>query len=369
MSRERYIQALNCQGPGTIPQQLLMNHPEFISDATGVDYYDEPMTASLRFHERFDVDNGGPIHVENTPLPRPRAGQTEDGGERTNEGFRTVWHNKAPFTSPEELWNFDPDPWGKDADKAVMPDYAMKNFRWCFESERWAERRAREDAEWAKIEALFPGKFTNGPGFYCTTFMWGICVFGWDVLLMALGLDPVKTGDALQRIAGITASIYEYYGTCDNTFLVGAHDDLCMSSGPVTSPEWYRRYIYPQYEKIFAPVKAAGKRIIFISDGDISKLAPDIAPLVDGFVFESSTPADFMFKKFGRDKCLIGGIDVHPLTFGSPEDAEAEVRKAVEQGRNCPGYVIACADTIPANVPLANVYRYFETVERLRHRG
>ncbi len=69
------------------------------------------------------------------------------------------------------------------------------------------------------------------------------------------------------------------------------------------------------------------------------------------------------------NKCLIGGIDVRPLTFGSVEDVRVEVNRAVELARDCPGYVIACADTIPGNVPLENVYAYFDAVEQCRHRA
>ena len=122
------------------------------------------------------------------------------------------------------------------------------------------------------------------------------------------------------------------------------------------------------YERIFSPVRKANKPIILTSDGDIRKLAPEVAGLVDGFIFESSTPSEFMFENFGKTKCLIGGIDVRPLTFGNPGDVEAEVSKVLRIGQDCPGYVAACADTIPANVPIANVYAYFNAVEKYRHR-
>jgi hypothetical protein len=368
MSHERYLNALRCQNPAVIPHQLWLLHPEFISHATGVDYYEHPLQAALRFHARFDVDNGGPVHVADTPLPRPKTGKTADGGERSDEGFGTVWHHQSPFTEPEQLWDFDPDPWGPDANKAVEPNYALQNYRWCFQPETWPQRRAGEDAAWAKLETRFPGKFTDARAFYCTTFMWGICIFGWDVFLMALGLDPDRTGQTLRRLSDVTARMYEYFATCDGALFICPHDDLCITSGPVTAPEWYRTYIYPQYEKIFAPVKAAGKPVILTSDGDISKLAPELAGVVDGFIFESSTPAEYMFNTFGQRKCLVGGIDVRPLTFGAPADVEAEVKKAIDRGRDCPGYVIACADTIPANVPIANVYAYFDAVEKYRRR-
>lgn len=362
------MQALRCQGPSVIPHQLNLSHPDFISDATSLDYYQHPLQVALRFHARFDVDNGGPVHVTDTPLARPQAGKTTDGGNRSEEAFGTVWHNVSPFTAPEQLWDFDPDPWGPDADKAIEPNYALKHCRWCFQPETWPQRRAEEDAAWAKLEALFPGKFTDARAFYCTTFMWGICIFGWDVFLMALGQDPDRTGQTLRRLGDVTARMYEYFATCDGALFVAPHDDLCISIGPVVSPEWYRKYIYPQFEKIFAPVKVAGKPVILISDGDIRKLAPDLADVVDGFVFESSTPADYMFTTFGQSKCLIGGIDARPLTFGTPAEVEGEVKRAIDRGRDCPGYVISCANSIPVNVPIANVYAYFKAVEKYRQR-
>lgn len=166
----------------------------------------------------------------------------------------------------------------------------------------------------------------------------------------------------------MTVKMYEYFATCDNAEFVCPHDDVCISSGPVVSPDWYRKYIWPQYEKIFDPVKRVNKPVIITADGDLTKLALDMARIVDGFIFETSTPADFMFENFGRDKCLIGGIDTRILTFGAADEVEKHVRDTVSQYKKYPGYVIACADTIPSNVPLANVYKYFETVGKERYR-
>lgn len=56
------------------------------------------------------------------------------------------------------------------------------------------------------------------------------------------------------------------------------------------------------------------------------------------------------------------------MTFGTTDEVEKHTRKVIEMGKRCPGYIIACADTIPANVPLKNIYKYFETVEKERRR-
>jgi len=369
MSKTRYIQALTCRKPTVIPHQVWLHHPKFISHATGVNYFEHPREATFRFHARYDIDNGGPLHLSEKPIEPPPAGKTAAGGERSGEGFNTVWHNCAPFTEPEQLWNFDPDPWGPDADKAIEPNYAVKNFKWCYEPDTWPERIVNENAAWKEIETAFPSKFTDARGFYCTVFMWGICIFGWDVFLTALGLNPQRTGETLIRISDITKRMYRYFASCSNAHFVCPHDDLCINSGPVTSPEWYKKYIFSQYEHIFDPVKAAGKPVILTSDGDIRQLASLLTGYVDGFIFESSTPPDFMYNTFGSSKCLIGGIDVRVLTFGSSSDVKREVKKAIEKGRQYAGYVIACSDTIPANVPIENVYAYFDTVEECRSRS
>ena len=44
------------------------------------------------------------------------------------------------------------------------------------------------------------------------------------------------------------------------------HDDLCWTSGPVTSPEWYRRHIFPHLKRFIRKVREAGKLIYFIPD-------------------------------------------------------------------------------------------------------
>ena len=43
MSTKRYMRALRCEGPDVIPHQLWLIHPEFLKDATGIDYYERPI--------------------------------------------------------------------------------------------------------------------------------------------------------------------------------------------------------------------------------------------------------------------------------------------------------------------------------------
>jgi len=54
------------------------------------------------------------------------------------------------------------------------------------------------------------------------------------------------------------------------------HDDITNTRGPVCSPAWLHKYIFPRYEEFWSIVKQAGKEVIFITDGNPQVLVDDI---------------------------------------------------------------------------------------------
>ena len=65
-------------------------------------------------------------------------------------------------------------------------------------------------------------------------------------------------------------------------------------------------------------------------------------------------------KRWGRDKILVGTVDIRILTWGTPDDIRREVRRCCDLGRDCPGYFLKCFGDIPENVPIANLDIYFD---------
>ncbi|GAH67243.1 unnamed protein product, partial [marine sediment metagenome] len=207
MSHERTKAALHCEMPDVIPIYLIMNHPEFVRDATGVDPYEHPLISSQRFIERFDIDLGGfPLSDEPQKPPVEEQGEdtvaTEDGGLRSKYSRETEWHLQSPFKSVEEVLNFDTDPFGKDSEKALYPNYALKNYRWLYED--WTERIRQENETVRKVAEVYSDHLACGAGFYTTLFMWPIMIFGWELFLEAGGLYPDEMGALLGRFAEIT---------------------------------------------------------------------------------------------------------------------------------------------------------------------
>lgn len=53
-------------------------------------------------------------------------------------------------------------------------------------------------------------------------------------------------------------------------------EDLGMQVGPMLSPEHFRTYIKPTYQRLMEPARAAGKIVHMHSDGDIRLLAEEL---------------------------------------------------------------------------------------------
>ena len=291
--------------------------------------------------------------------------KTEGGGLKSKYSRETEWYLQSPFKSTEEVLSFDTDPFGKDSEKALYPGYALKNFRWLYED--WTEKIEESKDVTKKLEELYDNRLIYGNGFYTTLFMWPIMIFGWDLFLEAGGLYPDELGALLSRFAEITRKFCEFTAVSRSEFFT-PHDDIAMARGPVFNPKWYRKYIFPKYEYIFEPLKKVGQPVVFISDGNYTEFLDDLAAVCDGFLFEPLTDLETAVKKWGRSKVIIGNVDSRVLLLGSKEDVHKEVKRCIDLGRECPGYFISCTNHITYNVPVENVYAYFDACERMRKR-
>ena len=154
MSRERLLKTLKRQYSDKIPHKLIMNHPEFIKHVTGIDVEETPLDAALRFHELYEIEIGGPVPLSNEPIKK-----ADTSGIKSETSAETEWFIRSPFSTVDEVLAFEVDPFGKDADKALYPDYALRNSRWLFKAD-WQGQTQKETEVWDRIEKLYPGKFT-----------------------------------------------------------------------------------------------------------------------------------------------------------------------------------------------------------------
>lgn len=151
--------------------------------------------------------------------------------------------------------------------------------------------------------------------------------------------------------------------------VIMCHDDICWTSGPVLRPAWYRRHIFPQYKKLWQPILDAGKKLIFTSDGKYDMFFDDIVACgAHMLVMEPGNDMRAFAEKYGRTHGFVGNADTRILLTGSQDDIYNEVKRCLDIGRNCPGFIMAVGNHIPANTPTKNALWYDECYQNLAKR-
>jgi len=253
----------------------------------------------------------------------------------------------CPFKTPEEVIAFDP---------------------WQVFGARDQKELTRQYEEHYRGNRAFMPDAVNMTGIYVTCMSGLIDLFGWEMLLLAAGTDPDAFGAMTGRYATWIQQYFDALAAADVP-VVMVHDDIVWTSGAFIHPDWYRRYIFPNYKKYLAPLKASGKKIMFTSDGNYTQFIDDIAACgADGFVLEPMTDMKYIAETYGKTHVFIGNADTRILLNGSREDIYREVKRCMDIGKSCPGYFMAVGNHIPANTPVDSVLYYNEVYEQLSRR-
>jgi len=208
----------------------------------------------------------------------------------------------------------------------------------------------------------------NMTGIYVSCISGVLELFGWELLLEALGADPAGFGECIKRYGRFIRPYFEGLANSDAP-LIMVHDDLTWTSGPFASPAWYREFVFPTLKDCISPLIESGKKVAFTCDGNFSMFTDDIANLgVNGFVMEPTTNMAYIAEKYGKTHFFIGNADTRILAYGSKDDIENEVRRCMDIGKKCSGFFMAVGNHIPANTPVENVLWYNECYEKMSKR-
>ncbi len=205
-------------------------------------------------------------------------------------------------------------------------------------------------------------------GTYITMFSGLIDIFGWEMLLAAGGEDPEGMGEVARRYERFITPFFKAFAESDVPVMM-VHDDICWTSGPVFAPDWYRQYIFSAYKRLWAPVLEAGKRLVYTSDGNYTMFFDDIVACgAHSLVMEPCSDMALFAKKYGKTHGFVGNADTRILLSGSDQQIRNEVRRCMDIGKECPGFIMAVGNHIPPNTPVhaAQVYNeaYFEMRKR-----
>ena len=352
MSYQNAMDALMLKGPAKIPrtEYSASNYWDLIRRVTGIPVTtdstgEEKERAVKAFEKAWDFGFTWSILTHNQVLEpcRTRMGHAVYAQGGTDFDTRV----ECPFTDVEQVLSFDPlSTYGEKDRAALTAEYNAHYDRQC---------------------QLHPDQ-VNMTGIYITMISGLLEIFGWEYLLEGLGEDPERFGEVANRYADWILQYFEALAD-SKAPVVMIHDDIVWTSGPFVNPAWYRRYVFPNYLKLFHPLHRAGKRILYTSDGCYDAFIDDIAACgVNAFVMEPTTNMEYIAKKYGQTHAFVGNADCRILTMGTREDIEREVERCMRIGRDCPGFFMATGNHIPSNVPVENALWYNECYEKLARR-
>lgn len=188
---------------------------------------------------------------------------------------------------------------------------------------------------------------------------------GYENLLLDMTDRETSLLRLIEMVETFNAGIVERYIEAGSA-MICYPEDLGMQRGPMLSPEHFRTYIKPIYERIMAPAHKAGCLVHMHSDGDIRDLVDDLVfSGVDALNLQDLVNGiDWIEANLKGRVCIDIDIDRQQITrFGSPEQIDKLIREEVEKLGSREGGLMMIYGLYPG-VPLDNVKTVMDSMER-----
>ncbi len=216
-------------------------------------------------------------------------------------------------------------------------------------------------------EALKKKKSKIGiaPGYGCFMQTLYEFVVGMNDFMMLIYDDPLLIEDMLE------VSTEHYVKMSKNLVaekvdfvLVG--DDIAFKTGLFLPPKIMRDLWVPRLARIIAPAVEASIPVIFHSCGKIDDVVEDL--IIMGInCIHPMDPYGINYKdykkRYGNKIALAGNIDIEfPLSKGTPEDIEKDVKEHMKILKPGYGYVVSSSHSIVNHIPHENFIAYINAI-------
>jgi hypothetical protein len=354
------------RGPRKVTHYEHWSNPDAETYLTGIDYYEHPRQCRQRLQELYPMLGLG-VPETDEPKPRPRLSGDSDSPSADMERHTVRWgdsetgtweHGEAIFKTVDDVLNFSP------LEKADFSDWDFVVMAQDFSSEEsiYQRYRAHYPAEWGDKA---PEGSSAGTWFYNTLFMWPMLTFGWELFLEVCLMDEFER--IMDEFAEINRRVFRAFARLPINF-VTCHDDIVTTRGPVCSPKWMNKYIFPRYEEYWSILKDAGKEVIFMVDGRLDDYVDNVMACgARGFVTEPYTDFKSVAKRYDNP-VLAGEGDNRILMRNNPAEIRAMVESMAETAKMSGGYFMCIGNHIPWNIPPEAVKLYLDYSHEIAYR-
>jgi uroporphyrinogen decarboxylase len=263
--------------------------------------------------------------------------------ETTDDGI-TGSVTKHPLADWDALRNFSP------------PDPALTNgiapIDWAIVKDKTLRAKAE-----GKPSA---GSLEHGHAFLRLTYL-----RGYENLLFDMVDADKRLWRLIERVESFSAGIVQRYVEL-GVAMMRYPEDLGAQHGPMLSPEHFRTYIKPIYERLMAPARKAGSLVHMHSDGDIRQLMGDLtASGVDALNLQDLVNGvEWIAANLKGRLCIDLDIDRQQITrFGTPEQIDELIRREVQMLGDPKGGLMMIYGLYPG-VPFENVRALADAMEK-----
>jgi len=197
------------------------------------------------------------------------------------------------------------------------------------------------------------------------TFLQLVDIRGYENLMFDMVDDEPRLHKLIEMVEDFNQALVRRYIELGADY-IAYPEDLGMQIGPMLSPDHFRKYIKPSYQRLMQPAREKGLIVHMHSDGDIRDLVDDI---IDGGVEALNLQdlvngIDWIAEKFAGKICIDLDIDRQEITpRGTPQQVDDLIREEVEKLSTPQGGLTMIYGLYPG-VPLANVKALMDAMER-----
>jgi uroporphyrinogen decarboxylase len=194
-------------------------------------------------------------------------------------------------------------------------------------------------------------------------------LFGYNAIYRAMLREPWKVEFVLDKLFALAEQLAALVADA-GVDQVYSGDDAGAQTTMLISPQLWRRFLKPRYERLAHTIHKRGAFFHFHSDGWIEPIIPDIIEAgVD--VLEPIQPECMDIKKvkelYGDRLSFEGGLGVQRLPFLSVEEVVREVGWLIEN-LGPTGYTLRPSHTILPETPVENIIAVYDAAARYARR-
>jgi len=247
--------------------------------------------------------------------------------------------------------------------------------------EDWKELKKRYEAklparyppEWKQIRlkswknrehVLVLGENCSAGGFYWRAREW----MGTENLSLAWYDYPEMMHDMMEFFADFTIEVSKPILEQTDVEYFNLSEDFAMKTGPLLSPETFKKFIYPHLKRLVSFMKSHGVKYVSVdSDGNPEVLIPMLLDAGVDVIWPLERAANMdpvrLRKKFGKNLRMWGGVDKRELSKDkeSIDKSLKELIPLIIEG----GFIPTVDHTVPPDVSWENFQYYMKQKQKL----